>query len=149
LNSLMEITRAGGSLGIPGLYVTGDPGAREEAARRGSLSMNFGLGFAKAHAFVTGQSPTMKYHRGLMEAILHDRVQIAKAVNATVISLDEAPRGYADFDSGVAKKFVIDPHGMIAAWQQPALRAPTTWGAKAAWRVCPVNRAHPPRCLPE
>ncbi len=26
LNSLMEITRAGGALGIPGLYVTGDPG---------------------------------------------------------------------------------------------------------------------------
>ena len=26
LNSLMEITRAGGELGIPGLYVTGDPG---------------------------------------------------------------------------------------------------------------------------
>ena len=42
LNSLMEITRAGGSLGIPGLYVTGDPGAAEEAARVGSLSMRFG-----------------------------------------------------------------------------------------------------------
>jgi glutathione-independent formaldehyde dehydrogenase len=49
-----------------------------------------------------------------MKAILHDKVQIAKAVNATVISLDEAPRGYADFDSGAAKKFVIDPHGMVA-----------------------------------
>ena len=32
------------------------------------------------------------------EAILHDRAQIAKAVNATVISLDEAPQGYKDFD---------------------------------------------------
>ena len=38
---------------------------------------------------------------------------IAKAVNATVISLDEAPQGYKDFDSGVAKKFVLDPHGLI------------------------------------
>ena len=28
LNSIMEITRAGGSLGIPGLYVTGDPATR-------------------------------------------------------------------------------------------------------------------------
>ncbi|MGP5015492.1 alcohol dehydrogenase catalytic domain-containing protein, partial [Glutamicibacter ardleyensis] len=42
LNSLMEITRAGGSLGIPGLYVTGDPGASDEAAKQGSLSMRFG-----------------------------------------------------------------------------------------------------------
>jgi glutathione-independent formaldehyde dehydrogenase len=50
-----------------------------------------------------------------MNAILHDKVQIAKAVNATVISLDEAPKGYQDFDKGVSKKFVLDPHGLLAA----------------------------------
>ena len=48
-----------------------------------------------------------------MNAILNDKISIAKAVNAEVISLKDAPRGYAEFDSGVAKKFVIDPHGMI------------------------------------
>jgi glutathione-independent formaldehyde dehydrogenase len=42
----------------------------------------------------------MRYHRGLMEAILNDRVQIAKAVNARVIPLDDAPQGYKDFDRG-------------------------------------------------
>jgi glutathione-independent formaldehyde dehydrogenase len=115
LNSLMDITRAGGSLGIPGLYVTGDPGAADEAAKEGSLSMRFGLGFAKSHVFVTGQCPVMKYNRGLMQAILHDKVSIAKNVNATPIRLEDAPQGYADFDSGVAKKFVLDPHGLITA----------------------------------
>ena len=50
-----------------------------------------------------------------MQCILHDKVQIAKAVNVTVISLDETAGGYQDFDKGAAKKFVIDPHGMIAA----------------------------------
>jgi glutathione-independent formaldehyde dehydrogenase len=64
-------------------------------------------------AIATGQCPVMKYHRGLMQAILNDRVQIAKAVNATVITLDEAPKGYQDFDSRVAKKFVHNPHGLI------------------------------------
>ena len=48
-----------------------------------------------------------------MEAILRDRVQIAKAVNATVIPLDDAPTGYKDFDQGASKKFVLDPHGLI------------------------------------
>ncbi|MFC7406563.1 formaldehyde dehydrogenase, glutathione-independent [Georgenia alba] len=115
LNSLMDITMAGGSLGIPGLYVTGDPGAAEPAAREGSLSLRFGLGFAKSHVFVTGQCPVMKYHRGLMQAILHDKVSIAKNVNATAVSLDEAPKAYADFDAGAAKKFVLDPHGMVKA----------------------------------
>jgi glutathione-independent formaldehyde dehydrogenase len=55
----------------------------------------------------------MRYHRHLMMAILHDKVQIAKAVNATVIKLDDAPKGYKDFDQGAAKKFVIDPHGLL------------------------------------
>ena len=29
--------------------------------------------------------------------------------------MDEAPQGYADFDSGAAKKYVIDPHGMVGS----------------------------------
>jgi glutathione-independent formaldehyde dehydrogenase len=115
LNSLMDITRAGGALGIPGLYVTGDPGAADEAAKQGSLSIRLGLGWAKSHAFTTGQCPVMKYHRGLMMAILHDRVQIAKAVNATAITLDDAPRGYQEFDQGASRKYVLDPNGYLGA----------------------------------
>jgi glutathione-independent formaldehyde dehydrogenase len=113
LNSIMDVTRAGGRLGIPGLYVTGDPGGIDEAAKIGSLSVRLGLGWAKSHSFTTGQTPVMRYHRGLMQAILHDRVQIAKAVNATVITLDDAPKGYKDFDKGASKKFVLNPHGLI------------------------------------
>lgn len=113
LNTIMDVTEAGGSLGIPGLYVTEDPGASDEAAQRGSLSVRFGQGWAKAHTFVTGQTPAMKYNRDLMKAILSGRADIANVVNATVIGLDEAPEGYADFDKGVAKKFVIDPHGSL------------------------------------
>ncbi|WP_427871005.1 formaldehyde dehydrogenase, glutathione-independent [Leucobacter luti] len=113
LNGLMDVTRAGGSLGIPGLYVTGDPGAVDEAAKVGSLSLRFGLGFSKSHVFVTGQCPVMMYHRGLMEAILADKVSIAKNVGATAISLEDAPQGYAEFDEGAAKKFVLDPHNLI------------------------------------
>src|SRR4051794_41108328 len=113
LNSIMEITRAGGKLGIPGLYVTGDPGGIDEAAKIGSLSIRLGLGWAKSHSFTTGQCPVMRYHRKLMEAILHDRVQIAKAVNATVITLDEAPQGYQDFDKGASRKYVLNPNGLV------------------------------------
>jgi glutathione-independent formaldehyde dehydrogenase len=113
LNSLMEVTRAGGKLGIPGLYVTGDPGGVDEAAKVGSLSIRIGLGWAKSHSFATGQTPVMRYHYDLMQMILNDRAHIAKAVNATVITLDEAPGGYEDFDKGAAKKFVLNPHDLI------------------------------------
>lgn len=114
LNDAMEVTRAGGGIGIPGLYVTGDPGAKTEAAKVGSLSIRIGLGWAKSHHFHTGQCPVMTYNRNLMQAIMHNKIKIADAVNVQVITLDEAPKGYADFDKGAAKKFVIDPHGMIA-----------------------------------
>ena len=115
LNSIMDVTRAGASLGIPGLYVTGDPGGVDDNAKIGMLGIRIGLGWAKSHQFTTGQCPVMRYHRQLMNAILYDKIQIADAVNATVISLDEAPQGYQDFDKGAAKKFIIDPHGVIAA----------------------------------
>lgn len=113
LNALMTITRAGGAIGIPGLYVTEDPGAKDDAAKQGNLRMRFGLGWAKSHRFATGQTPVLRYNRQLMQAILHDRLPIAKIVNATVISLDDAPTGYRDFDKGAAKKFVLDPHGTV------------------------------------
>lgn len=115
LNSLMTITRAGGGVGIPGLYVTEDPGGVDENARIGNLGIRIGLGWAKSLHFTTGQCPVMRYHRRLMQAILYDKIQIAKAVNVTVISLDDAPQGYKDFDRGAAKKFVLDPHKVLRA----------------------------------
>lgn len=113
LNSLMEVTRAAGRIGIPGLYVTEDPGAIDAAAKKGSLSIRLGLGWAKSHSFFTGQTPVMKYNRALMQAILWDRIKIADIVGVEVITLDQAPDGYAEFDAGAPKKFVIDPHQMF------------------------------------
>ena len=115
LNQAMELTRAAGAIGIPGLYVTEDPGAAEAAAKTGNLSLRFGQGWAKSQSFHTGQTPTLRYNRQLMQAILHGRLPIAEIVNATVIPLDEAAQGYRSFDDGAAKKFVLDPHGMLAA----------------------------------
>jgi glutathione-independent formaldehyde dehydrogenase len=106
LNSLM---------GLTGLYVTDDPGGIDAAARSGSLSLRLGLGWAKSHSFATGQCPVMRYNRGLMMCILHDKVRIADAVNATVIPLEEAPNGYTAFDSGAAQKFVLDPNAYLSA----------------------------------
>jgi glutathione-independent formaldehyde dehydrogenase len=113
LNQAMEVTRAAGAIGIPGLYVTEDPGAADQAARHGTVALSLGIGWAKSLSFATGQTPTMQYNRMLREAILHDRVPIARNVNATVIPLDDAPEGYQEFDAGAPKKFVLDPHGML------------------------------------
>ena len=113
LNQLMDITFVAGGLGIPGLYVVEDPGAPNEDAKHGMLKIRIGKGWSKSLHFHTGQAPVLQYNRQLMQAILHDRVQIAKVVNATVIPLKDAPQGYHQFDEGAAKKFVIDPNGML------------------------------------
>lgn len=113
LNALMDITAAGGCISIPGLYVTGDPGAANEAAKRGALSLNFGTGWAKSIFFATGQCPVMRYNRKLMQAILADKVHIARNVNAKVITLEEAPRGYAEFNEGAATKYVLNANGYL------------------------------------
>ena len=115
LNQMMEITRAAGAVGIPGLYVTEDPGAVDSAAKSGSLSLRIGLGWAKSLSLHTGQTPVLRYNRRLMNALLYDRLPIAKIVNAQVISLEDAPQGYQDFDKGAASKYVLDPHGLLAA----------------------------------
>ena len=85
------------------------------AAKTGSLSLSLGTGWAKSLSFTTGQCPVMKYNRGLMMAILNDRVHIARNVNAKAITLDEAPRGYAEFDAGAATKYVLNPNGYLDA----------------------------------
>jgi glutathione-independent formaldehyde dehydrogenase len=114
LNQLMDITFVAGGVGIPGLYVVEDPGAPNEEAKKGILKIRIGKGWAKSLHFHTGQAPVLQYNRQLMQAILHDRLPIAKIVNATIIKLDDAPQGYADFDKGAAKKYVLDPNGYLA-----------------------------------
>lgn len=44
-----------------------------------------------------------------------DRIKVADIVGVEVISLNDAPRGYGEFDAGMPKKFVIDPHGLFSA----------------------------------
>ena len=97
----------GGLLGTTSCWLIGPKKAKELSYIAGSRLSGeeaFGLGWAKSHAFYTGQCPVKQYNRGLMMSILHDRAHIADAVNATVVTLDEAPEGYKDFDKGAAKK---------------------------------------------
>jgi len=57
----------------------------------------------------------LRYNRQLLQAILWDRLPIARSV----ITLDAAPEGYAAFDTGLANKSVGDPHGGASRRQLP------------------------------
>ena len=80
------------------------------------MSLSFGTGWAKSKSFTTGLCPVMKCNRQSMMAILHDKVHIARAVNAAEASpLEDASRRYAELDSGAATNYVLNPDGYVAA----------------------------------
>ncbi len=115
LNSLMTITRAGGGVGIPALYATADTGDADDAANSSNLSINFGRSWAKSQVLTLGQCPAARYQRILMNAILNGRVDIAKAVNVRLLSIDDAKLAYPLSERGPAEKFVFDPRGELLA----------------------------------
>ena len=115
INTLFEVVRAGGAMGVPGIYTNLDPGApKTEMAKKGELPIAFSKAWIKSPQLLGGQAPIMKYNRDLMMAILWDRMPyLAEVVNTEVITLEDAPEAYKVFSDGSPKKFVIDPHGSI------------------------------------
>lgn len=113
LNALFKIVRAGGSVGLTGVYLPESPNSPDKQTGSGIFDLKLGAAWGKSLRFGMGQAPVMKYHRELMRAILEERIHPAKAVNVKVISLDEGPKAYEEFNHGAARKFVIDPHGSL------------------------------------
>lgn len=130
LNDLMAVVRSGGGMGVPGVYIEGDPKAITKEAKQGKMLLDFGKSWIKSPSIVAGQAPVMRYNRDLMQAILWGRMDYLNDVVATeVISMDEAVDAYRVFNEGSPKKFIIDPHGLI----------PRRGSAKAEVVVRPVS----------
>ena len=114
INTLFDVVRAGGAMGIPGIYTDADPEAKTKIAKQGKLPLAFGKAWIKSPKLTAGQAPIMKYNRQLMMAILWDRMPyLGEVTNIEFISLDQAPDAYRMFSDGSPKKFVIDPHGSV------------------------------------
>lgn len=114
LNGLLSVVRAGGGMGIPGIYTAGDPEAKTEAVKRGTYPLDFGKAWIKSPSLTGGQAPVVKYSRDLMMAILWDRMPyLSEVANVEVVPLEKAPEAYRMFDEGSPKKFVLDPHGSV------------------------------------
>ena len=114
LNSCFHILAPGGGLGVPGLYPPEDPKGVDDNAKKGLLPIAFGSGWTKAVTIGTGQCPVMKFHRDLLQCILHNRLKVADALNVRVIKLEDAPEAYSKFHKGEAVKYVFDPHGYLS-----------------------------------
>ena len=114
LNTCFHILAAGGGIGIPGLYPSEDPKGQDEQHKKGLLPMSFGKAWTKGIKFEMGQCPVMKFHRDLLQCILHNRLKVADALNVRVIRLEDAPAAYSKFNSGEPAKYILDPHGYLS-----------------------------------
>ena len=115
LNSIMEVTKAAGKLGIPGLYVTGDPGSGRRGCQ-GGVALDpdrprLGEVPQHHHRPVPGDALPPRADERDPERPGRDRQGGER-------HRDHARRsaqGYKDFDSGVARKYVLNPNELIKA----------------------------------
>jgi glutathione-independent formaldehyde dehydrogenase len=117
MDTCIEAVRVGGGIGCPGVYLPEVRNIDDEEAKKGKYLLDFGNAWIKGFSLVTGQCPVMRYHKELLQAILADRIPVARYVNATVVPLADAETAYAKFDAGVPMKFILDPHGILAQSQ--------------------------------
>ncbi|GAA3741371.1 glutathione-independent formaldehyde dehydrogenase [Spinactinospora alkalitolerans] len=100
LNALVYTVRATGALGVPGLYLSSDPGGGDEEARQGRLVLEIGKLFEKGLRMGTGQANVKRYNRQLRDLIAQGRAKPSFVVSNEV-PLDEAASAYDKFDRRV------------------------------------------------
>ncbi|GAA3763891.1 glutathione-independent formaldehyde dehydrogenase [Salinactinospora qingdaonensis] len=110
LNALIHTVRPTGALGVPGLYLSADPGGRDEHAQQGRLLFEIGAMFEKGLRMGTGQANVKRYNRQLRDLITAGRATPSFVVTNEV-TLDQAPMAYQKFDQHLEgyTKVVIHP----------------------------------------
>lgn len=97
LNTLVEVVRPTGRLGVIGLYLPEDPGAPDKHSAKGELLFKMGLFFEKGQTMGTGQADVKSYNRQLRDLIIAGRANPSFVVSKE-LPLADAPDAYARFD---------------------------------------------------
>ena len=97
LDNLVSVVRATGAIGVVGVYVPADPGARAENDRHGRYAWQYGQFFQKGQRMGTGQCPVKRYNRELRDLIIAGKANPSFIVSHE-LPLDDAAEGYSHFD---------------------------------------------------
>ena len=97
MNNLVKTVKATGGIGVVGVFLPEDPGAKDKLAKEGKLAFDFGQFWVKGQHVATGQANVKAYNRKLCNLI-----EAGKAKPSWIIShelpLDQAPEAYKNFD---------------------------------------------------
>ncbi|MBC7683464.1 MAG: glutathione-independent formaldehyde dehydrogenase [Ferruginibacter sp.] len=112
MNNLVKTVKATGGIGVVGVFLPEDPGAKDKLAKEGKLAFDFGQLWFKGQQVATGQANVKAYNRKLSNLI-----EAGKAKPSWIIShelpLDQAPEAYKNFDERKDgwTKVVLKPGG--------------------------------------
>lgn len=110
MNNLVASTKATGGIGVVGLFVPQDPGAKNDLAKEGKMAFDFGSFWFKGQKIGTGQANVKAYNRQLAELIHHGRATPSQIVSHR-LKLDDGPGAYKHFDARDKRwtKVIIKP----------------------------------------
>jgi len=99
LENCMKVVNATGSVGLIGVYIAPDPGAKGEA-KNGVYSVPIADFFDKGITMGSGQAPVKKYNEYLRDLIVNGRAKPSKIVSHR-INIEDAPDAYSKFDKRI------------------------------------------------
>jgi glutathione-independent formaldehyde dehydrogenase len=98
MNDLVRSVRPTGSIGVVGVFVPEDPGAKDKLAKKGQIAFDFGLFWFKGQRMATGQANVKAYNRQLRDLIHADKASPSFIISHK-LPLEGAPDAYEHFDA--------------------------------------------------
>lgn len=100
LENCLRVVNSTASIGVIGVYLAPDPGAKGSDAKQGIFPFSVAEFFDKALMMGTGQAPVKRYNEYLRDLIVNGRAKPGKIVSHH-ISIDEVPNAYDKFDKRI------------------------------------------------
>lgn len=100
LENCLKVLNPTGGLGMIGVYIAPDPGAKDEHSKQGIFPFPVADFFDKGITMGSGQAPVKKYNEYLRDLIVNGKAKPSKIVSHH-IGLDEAPDAYDKFDKRI------------------------------------------------
>jgi glutathione-independent formaldehyde dehydrogenase len=98
MNELVKSVKPTGGLGIIGVFVAEDPGAKDQLAKKGQIAFDLGQFWTKGQKMGTGQANVKAYNRKLRELIATGKAK-PSAIISHEVPLTEAADAYKHFDN--------------------------------------------------
>lgn len=100
LENCLRVVNATGHIGMIGVYMAPDPGAKDDKAKKGIFNFPLGDYFDKGVTMGSGQAPVKKYNEYLRDLIVNGRAKPGKIVSHH-IRIEDAPDAYSKFDKRI------------------------------------------------